>query len=405
MIIKKFQARTETEAILLAKEELGKDAIVMNIKTVKPKGFYGLFKKPVVEITAAIDDNDSYNSSGEKMLSELQKIQEAAKPAPSVATALNPNILEEREEPKAENAIEKRLNDLQKLLETQLVEKNEKAAGAEEQAEKSVNRKNEACIQLVQDQLVNNEMDEKYVSQIISEVEKGLPREAGVDNVLSSVYQRIILKLGQRKAIEISEEGPKFLFFIGPTGVGKTTTIAKLASDFVLKKKAKVALIASDTYRIAAVEQLKTYANILSIPLQVAYSPEDMGQVKEEFSDMDLVFIDTAGRSHQNQEQKEDLAELLKVIPKEEREIFLVLSATTKYRDLLKITDCYSDIAEYNLIFTKLDETSCIGNIYNLKMHTGAPLSYTTSGQNVPDDIGIIDAQDIAKKLLGGNDY
>ncbi len=405
MIIKKFQARTETEAILLAKEELGKDAIVMNIKTVKPKGFYGLFKKPVVEITAAIDDNDSYNSSGEKMLSELQKIQEVAKPAPSVATALNPNILEEREEPKAENAIEKRLNDLQKLLETQLVEKNEKAAGSEEQAEKSVNRKNEACIQLVQDQLVNNEMDEKYVSQIISEVEKGLPREAGVDNVLSSVYQRIILKLGQRKAIEISEEGPKFLFFIGPTGVGKTTTIAKLASDFVLKKKAKVALIASDTYRIAAVEQLKTYANILSIPLQVAYSPEDMGQVKEEFSDMDLVFIDTAGRSHQNQEQKEDLAELLKVIPKEEREIFLVLSATTKYRDLLKITDCYSDIAEYNLIFTKLDETSCIGNIYNLKMHTGAPLSYTTSGQNVPDDIGIIDAQDIAKKLLGGNDY
>ena len=121
MIIKKFQARTETEAILLAKEELGKDAIVMNIKTVKPKGFYGLFKKPVVEITAAIDDNDSYNSSGEKMLSELQKIQEVAKPAPSVATALNPNILEEREEPKAENAIEKRLNDLQKILETKLV--------------------------------------------------------------------------------------------------------------------------------------------------------------------------------------------------------------------------------------------------------------------------------------------
>ncbi|KSV60696.1 flagellar biosynthesis protein FlhF [Acetivibrio ethanolgignens] len=397
MIIKKFQAGTETEAMILAKEELGKDAIVMNIKTIKPKGFYGLFRKPLVEVTAAVDDNVNYNSSLEK-----PKVQQT--PAPIV----NPNILVEEQE--TESAIEKKLNDLQKLLENQLVKNEESKEITEEIVEdkedtkQALGEKNAACIQLIYNQLVNNEMDEKYAKQIISEIEKGISKEAGVDNVLSSVYQKIILKLGQRKPIELLEKGPKFLFFVGPTGVGKTTTIAKLASDFALKKKTKVGFIASDTYRIAAVEQLKTYANILGIPLQVIYSAEDMDKIKKEFKDMELVFVDTAGRSHQNQKQKEEIARLISSVPEEEREVFLVLSATTKYRDLLKIADCYSEVADYNLIFTKLDETSCIGNIYNLKMYTGAPLSYTTFGQNVPDDIGIIDAQSIAKKLLGGND-
>lgn len=407
MVIKKFQAKTETEAILLAKEELGKEAIVMNIKTEKPKGLYRFFKKPIVEVTAAVDDNASYGTPGEKMLSELQKLQETVKATPPPAA--NPDILPEPEKPPvAENAIERRLNDLQKLLEEQLVSKDGELALAKaedegKKAREESEEKNASCIQLVHKQLLDNEMDEQYAEQIIAEIERGLPKGAGIDNVLSSVYQRIILKLGQRKTVEVPEEGPRFLFFIGPTGVGKTTTIAKLASEFALKKKARVAFLACDTYRIAAVEQLRTYASILGVPLQVLYSPEDMEAIKNEFKDMDLVFVDTAGRSHQNEEQKEDLKRLLASVPKEEQEAFLVLSATTKYQDLLNIADSYSGFTEYSLIFTKLDETSCIGNIFNLKMYTGALLSYTTFGQNVPDDIGLIDAQGIAKKLLGGN--
>lgn len=391
MIIKKFQAETETKAMILAKEELGKDAIVMNIKTIKPKGFYRFFKKPSVEVTAAVDDSASYHSSPEKPKPQ---------PQPQVIPEINPDILPETTQ--KESAIEKRLNDLQKLLENQMIQSKEPEEAKEVPSEEA-QKKNTACIQLIYEQLVNNEMDEKYARQIVAEVEKGVPKEAGVDNLLSHVYQRIILKLGQRKTIELPEKGPKFLFFIGPTGVGKTTTIAKLASEFALKKKAKVAFIASDTYRIAAVEQLRTYANILNIPMQVVYSAEEMKMVRDEFQDAELVFVDTAGRSHQNQEQKEEIIRFISSVPEEEREVFLVLSATTKYRDLLKIADSYSAAADYSLIFTKLDETSCIGNIYNLKMYTGAPLSYTTFGQNVPDDIGIIDAQSIAKRLLGGN--
>ena len=408
MIIKKFQAETETEAILLAKEELGKDAIVMNMKTVKPKGVYRFFKKPMVEITAAIDDDISY-ASGEKMLSELQKIKkekEVIEPVKTNPFFSNPNIIVEKEEKETketnESAIEQRLNELQSLLEKQIQVqvKEEQILPIKEEPEES---KTSIYTKLIIEQMVNNEVDEKYVNQIINEIKNGLTEDSTVDNILSSVYQKIILKIGQIKSITLDDDSPKYIFFIGPTGVGKTTTIAKIASDLKLKKKAKVALVTSDTYRIAAVEQLRTYANILTIPIKVVYTAEEMEEVKDEFADYDIILIDTAGRSHQSKEQKEDISKILQAIPEEERDTYLVLSATTKYKDLIKITETYSEIEKYNLIFTKLDETECVGNILNIHMLTGAPLSYTTYGQNVPDDIGKSDAQGIAKKLLGGN--
>ena len=223
-----------------------------------------------------------------------------------------------------------------------------------------------------------------------------------MDNILASFYQKIILKLGQPKMISVEGNTPRFIFFIGPTGVGKTTTIAKIASKFKVNEKLKVAFLTADTYRIAAVEQLRTYANILGIPLKVVYSEEEMSLAKEEFANYDLIFVDTAGRSHRSKEQRDDLETLINVIPQEEREIYLVLSATTKYRDLIKITEAYSEIINYNLIFTKLDETGTIGNLFNIRMLTEAPLSYASFGQNVPDDISRVDAQNIAKQLLRG---
>ena len=218
-----------------------------------------------------------------------------------------------------------------------------------------------------------------------------------------SMYQKIVLKLGQIHTIG-GEGGAKYLFFIGPTGVGKTTTIAKIASMLKMDQKKKIALMTADTYRIAAVEQLTTYANILDIPLHVVYSPEEVKEAKERLKDYDIVLVDTAGRSYKNREQRDDLERLLNSVPPQEREVFLVLSATTKYYDLLRITENYLQITDYALIFTKLDETSSIGNLLNIHMKTGAPLSYATFGQNVPDDISVIDPQNIAKQLLGGSE-
>ncbi len=399
MIIKKFQANTETEAIMLAKEELGKDAIVMNIKTISPKGIYKLFRKPVVEITAAVDENITYKSEKSK----------APTPMP-VRKPMFPDVIYDEPEEKpqsktmedlvtAPSAIEAKLNNLQSLLEKQM---GEKQVQEKEEPKPVETNKNLACIQLIYNQLISNEVDEKYANQIIMEIEGNLKRDASMDNILASIYQKIILKLGQPKMIEISGKTPKFVFFIGPTGVGKTTTIAKIASKFKVNEKAKIAFLTADTYRIAAVEQLRTYANILGIPMKVIYSEEEMLQAKEEFSDFDLVFVDTAGRSHRNREQRDDIEKLINAIPGDEREVYLVLSATTKYRDLVKITEVYSEILDYNLIFTKLDETSTIGNLFNIRMLTEAPLSYATFGQNVPDDIARVDAQNIAKQLLRG---
>ena len=190
---------------------------------------------------------------------------------------------------------------------------------------------------------------------------------------------------------------------MGPTGVGKTTSIAKLASALKLNQKNNVALVTSDTYRIAAVDQLRTYANILGVPVSVVYSADDLKNIKDKLKTYDIVLVDTAGRSHKNKDQRDDLKELIDAIEKEDRVLYLVLSATTKYSDLVHIVNAYAHFDDYRLIFTKLDETSTYGNILNIRMLTDAPLSYTTYGQDVPKDIGRIDGQKIAKQLLGGS--
>lgn len=391
MIIKKYEAETEKEAILLAKSELGKDAIVMNIKTVKPKGIYRFFRKSTVEVTAAVDENGK-NTEEKK---EQTVLTRGFKPVHDVVEKEKEDIVFQPEI--KETAIEKRLDNLQDLLEKQLSTQNV----AEEKQEELT--QNEEYLLLVFNQLVENEVDEIYAKQIIDEIKKSLKKDAPVDHILTNVYQKLVLKLGEPKFIDLQNKEKKFIFFIGPTGVGKTTTIAKIASNLKLKENAKVALITSDTYRIAAVEQLRTYASILGIPLSVVYTKEELEQEKDKYQDYDVVLIDTAGRSHRNEEQKQDLLELIDSVDEEYREVFLVLSATTKYKDLIRITETYRIIDDFGIIFTKLDETTCIGNILNMKLMTNAPLSYTTWGQNVPDDFGCMDAQSIAKKLLGGN--
>ena len=165
-------------------------------------------------------------------------------------------------------------------------------------------------------------------------------------------------------------------------------------------------MITADTYRIAAVEQLNTYAGILDVPVSVIFTPEELVEAIKKYSEYELIFVDTAGRSHRNTEQLGELEELLMTTENAGLEVnidkFLVLSATTKYRDLLNIADAYKDIKDVRLLFTKLDETNAYGNILNIRAHTGAPLSYVTSGQAVPEDISVVDVQELAKRLLTG---
>lgn len=383
MIIKKFQGSTEEEAILAARDEMGNNAVVMNIRTTKKKGIFRWFKKDIVEVTAALEEKEDAPT----IKTPVKNIQHA-------------EILPSDDE---KEVFEDRLNNIQSLLEQQIKKEvvPEKAPEPIEEEEKESN----GCLKLVYQQLINNEVEEVYANQIISEVEKLLKKEAPLDTVLSAVYQKIILKLGEPDDFDVQEGKKKIYFFIGPTGVGKTTTIAKLASDMKLTRKAKIALLTSDTYRIAAVEQLRTYANILDIPLDVIYSEEDLKEGLERLKEYDIIFVDTAGRSHKNLEQCDELFRLIESIDETygfEKEICLVLSLTAKYKDLEKICNTYSRLGPYRIIFTKLDETSALGNILNIAILTNGKISYTTYGQNVPDDINLIDVQSIAKQLLGG---
>lgn len=422
MVIKKYIAETEDEAIALAKAELGSDAVIMNVKKTVPKGVYKLFKKSSVEITAAIDDAPVE----EEPVPDFSKLQEAIRNQEEYAApdskaakqeAMREQLLqsdqiiyeEPEEEPAVDlaseqKAIEEKLSSLQNLLEKQVLHAREMEVQEPQREETDeVQDKIEAYFQLIREKMLDNEVQEEYVEQIINAIETGKRKDWTLDNILAAVYQKIILKIGQPHLIDIRTQKTKYIFFVGPTGVGKTTTIAKIASTLKLTKKTKVALITSDTYRIAAVEQLKTYANILGIPLEVVYSADEMDNTIDKLKDYDLVLVDTAGRSHQNAEQIQDIQKLIDKVPEQDKEVYLVLSATTKYKDLVKISQTYSKITEYFLVFTKLDETDTVGNIFNIRMLTGAALSYATWGQNVPDDIGKIDAQKMTKQLLGGN--
>ena len=421
MIIKKYLAKTEKDAIEMAKSELGNNAIVMNIKKVRPKGLAKLFVRGKVEVTAALDETPAYDASGKKEGKTVPHGEEQK-------TVETPPVEESKPEipvvnhTSEESTLEDRLTKLQSLLEKQMSEKEEdrkkeeekerekekpeeeqkEAAGTKEEKEQE-NERTKACKELIYQQLVQNEVDEEIAKSIMDEVNRSLTKNAPLDQILANVYQKIILMIGQPYLIDAKSEGKtKFIFFLGSTGVGKTTTIAKIASKLKLEKNANIALVTADTYRIAAVEQLKTYANILSVPLEVIYSPAELGEALEGLSQYDICLVDTAGRSHKNKEQIEDIRALIEQVPISERQVYLVLNAGTKYSDLKEIASVYSGLTDFSIIFTKLDETSSAGAMLNMRIKTKCPLSYVTWGQNVPDDIGEIDAQKVAKQLLSG---
>ncbi len=425
MTIKKFQGRSKEEATEKAKAELGADAVVMNIKEIKPKGLFKSFKRSLFEVTAAVEESEKQVNST-VALKNMQKMHETINMTADEPIQIPPVSSDAIDQSKAEQSaieflkrnagllkkedvgererIEEKLESLQSILEKQLVP--EKKEEEEEETAKPEGRKNENLpfIKVLYETLIMNEVNEKYVNQVIDELEKVNWNGSSVDAILSNVYQKMILKFGQPHAIDLSGKKPKVVFFVGPTGVGKTTTLAKIASRLKVEQGKKVAFLTADTYRIAAAEQLRIYANILDTPLVIIYSADELNQGIEQMENFDVILVDTAGFSHKCLDQKEDMKKLVQGMDKKyESEVYLVLSATTKYKDLMEIADVYKEISDYKLIFTKLDETTTYGNILNIKLYSQADVSYITNGQNVPDDIEIFNSQKMVKRLLGGS--
>lgn len=404
MIIKKYTAKTEKEAIEAAKKELGENIVIMNVKNAKKKGILGMFGATVVEVTVALE------AENERPNPVFPPKKETTGPiVPDSVWEKKPLLDKENEriaEDQTGKAIVEKLDGLQSLLQQQLkmTEEEKKEETKEEVKAEKVSNETMTFVKLLYNTMIENEVSDKYANELIDEIERNGNPDMQMDFVLSNVYQKMILKFGKAKLIQASEKTPKLIYYIGPTGVGKTTTIAKIASKFCVEEKKKIALLTADTYRIAAAEQLRTYANILEVPFRVIYTPEEIVQSVDEFKNMDYILVDTSGHSHQNQEQKEAILEFLQATGDDiEKEVFLVVSATTKYKDLTRIADSYKSVKDYKIIFTKLDETTALGNLYNLHLYTGAALSYVTCGQNVPDDISPFNPQFTVKQILSSN--
>ncbi len=287
-------------------------------------------------------------------------------------------------------------NLLQKIFD-QIQGSNQKEPVVKQEEEK---QQHSSVLQVFFNNLIKGEVENDIAKRIIEAVKEKVGDNTSVNESASILYNIITGLLGKPETIKLKENNkPTVIIFIGPAGVGKTTTLAKIAANFALNMRKNVGLITADTYRIAAVEQLKTYAEILGMPVSVIYSPSEISDAINAYSDKDVILIDTAGRSHRNKQQFEELKAIVSACNADE--VFLVLSATTSISNCREILRNYNFMSNYKLIFTKLDEAPVAGIILNTRFLTSKTLSYMTTGQSVPDDIEVANTDKITKILMG----
>ncbi|QDP40193.1 flagellar biosynthesis protein FlhF [Radiobacillus deserti] len=373
MKVKKFTAPTMPEVMNQIRKDLGADAVILNSKVVLRGGFLGLFKKRNVEVIAALDPAP-------------KKPKEEPKPAPS---AVPPEI--KRSEPVV------RQQPIKSIPKDDLVLKEIKELKAWVAKHGTQPSSYPEPVQHYYDHLLDQEVHEEIAKEIMDIVMEEY-NENQSNNVRPLVMKGIRAKLA-KQPFGKEDSNQQFIHFVGPTGVGKTTTIAKIAADQVLNQKKKVALITMDTYRIAAIDQLRTYSKILEVPLEIAYSLADYQEARKKFSDYDLVLVDTAGRNFKDPAYIQQLKEIHDV--ERDFDTYLVLSLTTRSKDLHELVSQFMNIPIKQLIFTKKDETSVYGAILNLSTTYGIGVAYLTNGQDVPDDIEESSVSKICEMIVG----
>lgn len=394
MKIRRYMGKDTQEAILKVKMDLGNDAVILNTRKVRQKGLFKFFAKPMVEILAAIDED--YGRKKES----YSKDEKTAASIKNQAAARDREEKDRNEEKDVKiSELENKVNSMETLLQ-KIYEQMKPPVQTSEASEPKVQGDYPKIYQLFYNNLIKNEIEVDIAKKIIDSAIQKLGENASVNDAGSVLYNIISGMLGMPETINLREDAkPTVVIFVGPTGVGKTTTLAKIAANYSLNHKKKVGMITADTYRIAAVEQLKTYAEILGMPVSVIYSPGEIKDAINVHSDKDLILIDTPGRSYKNKTQFEELKML--VSASESDETYLVLSTTTSVRNCREILSHYDFIKGYKLIFTKLDETQINGIVLNTRFLTNKSLSYMTTGQSVPDDIETANIDKLTKNLLG----
>ncbi len=367
MIVKKYVADSVAEAMKQIRSELGRDAVILDSKPVKVGGWLGLFGKRKVEVMAAVESqplSQSAQGRGAKPLSSQREVT-------FLESSLHRQVLDELREMK------------QAFAQYTLHHHPHWPATYRKWTDYLMSQ--DIHLALVYDWL------EQIQSRVHGDASWPTIRQCGAETITTWLSNYITPPI---------QSQTRMVHFIGPTGVGKTTTIAKIAADYVLHRKVSVGLLTIDTYRVAAVEQLRTYANILDIPIEVVFSPQEFTQAIRRLENCSLILMDTAGRNYLNPMHLSELKPYLQHdMP---CETYIVLSAVAKGEDLRTLSEQFASLPNRKLILTKLDETSTYGNVFNLLHQSPLPLAYLTNGQSVPDDLVVAEAEELTKWLLGG---
>ena len=381
MLVKRYHAKDMQQAMDTVIRELGSDAVVLNSRKVRKKGFKNLFSKPVLEVMVAYDPADIPAVKKLNNSQSAQSAEKAHKAQEKSADAISREQLER---------LDQRIDSIDVILSGFI----EKFSFVKRDITYDYPEEVQALLQ----RMIENQVREELAHSLAKETELMLRKQPGAS--AAEILEHLILEqLGRPEPILHKKFTQKVILVLGATGVGKTTTIVKLAADFSVKQKKKIGIINTDTFRIGAQEQLQTYADIMGLPLQVVYRADELEDALDSMSDRDIVFVDTAGKRPGDDQHKEDILDIVRILRPED--ILLCLASTTGFAAIKEMIDTYGFVDGYRLLITKLDETKYRGPLLNISWYTQRPLAYVTTGQNVPDDIEIVDVESIAKQIIG----
>ena len=374
MFIKKYVVNDMGEAMGKIRSDLGPDALIVSSRLMREKGVKGMLGKKKLEVVAAYEPNP--NTLQNALLGNTQYAK-PKQPQPKIAP--QPEMPAEKIDKLSE-----RLEDLTSVVQELSGKQGKEIDLSGARAKKLFERFVE---QDVWEDIARDVLSQAIqISKVTSD-----PYDVIVENLL-------VQKMGTSQLKHVEGKQTTMLL-MGPTGVGKTTTLVKLAGKYMLQQGMSVGIINTDTYRVAANEQLRTYADIMTIPMVTVYKPEEMADARRQLSDCQIILVDTAGKSSYDQGYREDMREFIEQGGVDE--VLLLISAPTGYRCVKETVANYSFTKDYKLIVTKTDEVRTSGNILNIASLANKPVIYLTTGQSVPEDIEPADARLIANYMIG----
>ena len=386
MEVRTYRAKTMQEALRMVRDDLGPQASVLHTREVRG-GLLKWFTGRQIEVTASLSVRvpSRLGESQADWEATSAPVSEAVSPVSAAGTMAQPASFSTGES----SDIQSQVDNLQHLVEEL---KQTRGPATPEMPEN--------LFHLFTD-LIDAEVSDDLARELIERVRAGVSSRDMDDVVLlkARIARMVEDEISVSGPISVNTDEQRLVALVGPTGVGKTTTIAKLAANYHLRERRRVGLITVDTYRIAAVEQLRTYADIIDLPMEVVSTPKEMRAAVERFSDLDLVLMDTAGRSPRDEVKIQELKSILSEAQADE--VHLVLSSVSSTAMLKKTAEKFADVGTTSLVLTKLDEATGLGNLLPLLRSCHLPLSYLTNGQNVPDDIEAADQRKLARVILG----